>query len=408
MKNLNRWVYAIVGVIVLLMAGIFYGWSMMSKSIGASRPDWTAAQLSLTFTLAVACFCIAGLIAGILSKKISPRVFVILAGIFMMAGFLIASATKASPAMLYIGFGILCVLVSGFAYNSTMSTISSWFPDRQGLISGILLMGFGLSSFFIGKIFAAVTPSDGSDSWCVTFRVIGIVVFVVMILCSFFVVKPGEDFQPPASEKKRNVREPASDINTGRMIRIPSFWMIYIWAIMVSAAGLALVGQASGIATQVGPTMSDGVIATVVGMVSVLNAIGRVIYGWIFDKRGYRLTMLMDICFFFLAALILVLALRSNSFILIVVGFIVGGFAFGGVTPIQSAIISDFYGRTYYSVNFPVIVTNLLIGSFTSTISGRLYDMSQSYMSTIFMIFGVTVVALVAFLFIRRPKPAEK
>ena len=57
MKGLNRWVRAIAGVVVLLMAGMIYAWSVMSKSIGASR-SWTSAQLSLTFTLVMAFFCI--------------------------------------------------------------------------------------------------------------------------------------------------------------------------------------------------------------------------------------------------------------------------------------------------------------------------------------------------------------
>ena len=69
----------------------------------------------------------------------------------------------------------------------------------------------------------------------------------------------------------------------------------------------------------------------------------------------------------------------QRKLLLIIIGFLVGGFAYGGVTPMQSAIISDFYGRTYYSMNFSIIVTNLLIGSFASTIAGKLYDMSQSY-----------------------------
>ena len=47
MKNLNRWVYAIAGVVVLLMAGLIYAWSEMSQPIASARPDWTAAQLSL-------------------------------------------------------------------------------------------------------------------------------------------------------------------------------------------------------------------------------------------------------------------------------------------------------------------------------------------------------------------------
>ena len=408
MKKLNRWVYAIVGVIVLLLAGLIYAWSVMSQSIGASRPDWSAAQLSLTFTLVMAFFCAGSLIAGILSKKVNPKIYVILSGVLLLAGFMVASLTQESPAMLYLGFGVLCGLGAGFAYNAVMGTICAWFPDKQGLISGILLMGFGLSSFIIGKLFAAVAPADGSDIWCSTFRIMGIIVFVVMIVASFFFVRPGADFAPPASSKKKAVREPACDVNTGTMVKMPSFWLMYVWAIMVSAAGLALVGQASGIATQVGTDVPQGTIATVVGLISIMNGIGRVIYGAMYDKKGYRLTMIVDMVSFIVASLILILALRSGNFGLIILGFLVGGFAYGGVTPMQSAVISDFYGRTYYSVNFSVIVTNLMIGSFASTIAGNLYDRSQSYMSTIFMMILVTVVAFVAFLGIRRPNSEKK
>ena len=89
MKNLNRWVYAIIGVITLLLAGLVYAWSVMSKSIGASRPDWTAAQLSMTFTMVMAFFCIGCLIAGMMAKKVSPKIYIILSGILFLAGFML-------------------------------------------------------------------------------------------------------------------------------------------------------------------------------------------------------------------------------------------------------------------------------------------------------------------------------
>lgn len=404
MKKLNRWVYAIVGVIVLLLAGLVYAWSVMSKSIGASRPDWTATQLSMTFTLVMAFFCIGCLIAGILAKKVSPKIYVLLSGVLFLAGFLLAGTTGDSPAMLYVGFGVLCGLGAGFAYNAVMSTMSSWFPDKQGLISGILLMGFGLSAFIIGKVFAAVTPSDGSDAWHTTFRILGIIIVIVMAVCSLFFVKPGADFKPPAAAKQKEIREPASDINSGAMVKKASFWLYYIWAILISAAGLVLVSQASGIATQVGTTVSDGNIATVVGLISICNGIGRVVFGGLFDKKGYKMTMIVDMIVFIIASLILILALTTGNFALIVIGFIVGGFAYGGVTPTNSAIISDFFGRTNYPMNFSIVNTNLLIASFASTIAGKLYDASGSYLSTIFMMIGVTVVGFVVFLGIRRPK----
>lgn len=405
MKSLNRWVYAVIGVIVLLLAGLVYAWSVISKSIAATFPQWSAAELSLTFTIVMAMFCVGCLIAGIFAKRVNPKLYVMLSGVLFLAGFLVAAATNGSPVLLYLGFGVLCGLGAGFAYNAVMSTMSSWFPDKQGLISGILLMGFGLSSFIVGKVFAAVAPPDAAvASWRNTFRVMAVVIFVIMVVCSFFFVKPGDDFVPPAAAKKKAVREPASDIHSAQMVKKPAFWLYYIWAILISAAGLALVSQASGIATQVGTDVSPGNIATVVGLVSIFNAIGRVIFGTLFDKKGYQLTMVLDMIVFVAAGLILILALNTGNFLFIILGFIVGGFAYGGVTPTNSAIISDFFGRTNYPMNFSLINTNLIIASFASTIAGKLYDASGSYMTTIFMMIGVTVVGFLVFLGIRRPK----
>ncbi len=402
MKQLNRWVYAVVGVIVLLMAGLVYAWSVMGSVINRDLAV-DQAPLSLTFTIVMAMFCIGCLIAGILAKKVNPKLYVLLSAVLFLAGFLVASITS-GVALLYVGFGILAGLGSGFAYNAVMSTMSSWFPDKQGLISGILLMGFGLSSFIVGKLFVAVTPESDPLAWRTTFRVMAVVIFVILVVCSFFFVKPGPDFVPPAGGKKKAVREPASDITAGEMVKKPAFWLYYVWAILISAAGLALVSQANGIAGQVGTGIAPGTIATVVGLISIFNGIGRVIFGGLFDKKGFQLTMILDMIVFVAAGVILILALKTGAFALIVVGFIVGGFAYGGVTPTNSAIISDFFGRTNYPMNFSLINTNLIIASFASTIAGKLYDASQSYMSTIFMLIGVTVAGFIVFLGIRRPK----
>lgn len=404
MKKMNRWAYAVIGVVTLLFAGLIYAWSVMSKSIAASRPDWTATQVSLTFTIVMALFCTGGLIAGLLSKKINPKLYIIASGVFFAAGFFIASLTGDSPALLYIGFGVICGLGAGFAYNTVLSTMSQWFPDKQGLISGILLMGFGLSSFIIGKVYAAVTPSDGSDQWKMTFRILGIVVLVVMLICFNFFVKPSEDYKVPGAAAKKVVKEPALDIPPTQMVKKPAFWLYYIWAILLSAAGLVLVSQASGIATQVGPNVSDGNIATVVGLISILNGIGRVIFGAIFDKKGYRVAMILDMIVMVIAGLILILALSTGNFLFIILGFLIGGLAYGGVMPTNSAIISDFFGRTNYPVNYSLINTNLIIASFASTIAGKLYDASQSYMAPVMMMIGVTVVGFIVSLGIRRPK----
>ena len=407
MKNINRWFYVCVGVVALLIAGLVYAWSVMSRSIAASRPNWSTAQISMTFTIVMTFFCIGGLVSGILIHKISAKLFLIISAILFLGGFLIASMTGNSPISLYIGFGVVCGLAAGFAYNTTMSTISAWFPDKQGLVSGVLLMGFGLSSFIIGKVFAAVTPSDGSDLWKRNFLIIGIIGAIVLGVCSFFYCKPNEEqiaqYKKLKGSNKVDKKEEVYDVSTSQMIKKPTFWFYYIWSITIGAAGLTLVSQASGIAAQTAPAATDGTIATVVGMISIFNGLGRVFFGGLYDKKGFKVTMFLDIAVLAISGGFLILAIKNSSFLFLIIGFVFGGLGYSGVSPTNSALISEFFGRKYYPVNFPLTNTNLIIASFASTIAGKLYDSSHSYMSTIFMMLVITAVGFVSIFGVKRP-----
>lgn len=387
MKQLNRWVYAIAGVIVLLFAGLVYAWSVLSTPIAAEFTAWTKAQLSLTFTLVMIFFCIGSLLCGLLSGRLSAKNAVRLGAALFLVGFFLASRCHA-PLTLYLGFGVLCGLGSGLSYNAVMSTMVRWFPDKPGLISGVLLMGFGGGSFLIGKLYQAWTPAD-VGGWRISFLVLGVVCFVVLAVCSFFFVAPGADFTAPAGKGGRAVAAPLEDCKPTVMLRRPAFWLFYIWAIAVSAAGLALISQASGIVWEISADQTASSVATIVGLISICNAVGRVLFGGVFDKYGRSLSMQLVNVLFVAASGVLLAALGSRSVPLVIAGFMVGGLAYAGVTPSCSAFCRAYFGPTHYPVNFPLIVSNLIFASFGSTISGALYDASGSYNSTFFLIIGL-------------------
>ncbi len=407
MKQLNRWVYAIVGVVVLIFAGLVYAWSVLASPIAAST-GWQPDSMSITFTIAMSFFCIGGLIGGILNGKINVRINVIVAAVLFLIGFFITSRTT-SLAMLYIGFGVFSGFASGLAYNAVMSTVSKWFPDKQGLISGILLMGFGLGAFIIGKIYTAYTPEGPEiEAWRSSFLVLGVIIFVVLLVGSIFFVKPGSDFNPggqtAVKKKVSRFKEEGIDVGPSVMLRRPAFWMYFIWAIALSAAGLALVAQASNIITkQVAPSTDPGTVATVVGLISIFNGIGRIIFGGMYDKFGRKITMLTADCAFVVFIAALILAIVSKSFPILVISYILGGLAYSSVTPTNSAFINAFYGATHYPVNFPMINLNLIIASFSSTIAGSLYTATGSFMSTCFMIIGLVIVGFITTFAIRKP-----
>ena len=393
MKHLNRWVYAIVGVIVLLFAGLVYAWSVLSTPIAAEFADWSKAQLSMTFTIVMIMFCIGSLLCGLLTGKLSAKMAVRIGAVLFLLGFFLASRTQ-SLAMLYIGFGVLCGLSSGLCYNAVMSTMVRWFPDRPGLISGVLLMGFGGGSFIIGKLYQAWTPVE-IGGWRASFLVMGIIIFVVLAICSFFFVAPGAEFVAPAAKNsKAAVKIAGKEYKPLEMVKKPSFWLYYVWAIALSAAGLALISQASGVVWEASASQTAGAVATIVGLISICNALGRVLFGGMYDKYGRSLSMQLVNILFIITSGVLILALAAKSVVVVIIGFILGGLAYSGITPTNSAFCRAYFGPANYPVNFSLINSNLIFASFGSTISGALFDASGSYNATFFLIIGLAVVGI--------------
>ncbi len=394
MKKTNRWRYAVVGCAVLLISGLVYAWSVLSGPIAAEFPQWSAAHLSLTFTIVMSFFCLGGLVGGLISGKVSPKVYLWVSAALFLAGFLL-TAEMHSPATLYIGFGVVCGFASGLSYNAALGTVGKWFPDKAGLISGILLMGFGLSSFIVGKLYQSLTP-DTVGAWRHSFVVLGIVAAVVTALGGFLLETPAADFTPPATaqRKKTYVNPVAAELDTVAMLKTPTMWLYYLWAVLLSAAGLVLVSQASGIAREIGADVSAGTIATVVGLISIFNGIGRVLFGGMFDRCGRSRTMQTVNALFLVTSAVLIAALKRMSFPLLIAAFILGGVSYGGVTPANAAFVSSYFGMKHYSLNLSVVVTNLLFASFGSTVAGLLYDATHSYLSAYLMIAALAVVGI--------------
>ena len=404
----KRGLYAAVGTIVLLFAGLVYAWSVIASPIAAYYPEWSKAQLSLTFTICMSFFCFGGLFGGLLSKKVNVKLNMAISGVLFFIGFFLASRAE-SLSMLYIGYGVFAGFASGFVYNGVMSCVTKWYADKPGFISGVLLMGFGFGSFIIGKVYQAMTPAGpGIDQWRDTFFIFGIALVVILLIGSVIIKAPGEDYQAPTPAPKKVDKEAVSetqgkDFTPGQMLKRPSFWFYIIWTVTLSAAGLVLISQASGIVLEINPAAAAGTVATVVGLISILNGIGRVICGTLFDKIGRRKTMFIVDFVFFIAIGLVIFALKSASFPMIIIAFIVSGLAYGGVTPMNSAFTREFYGAKNYPVNYPIVNMNLLVASFGSTIAGMLYDATGSFMSAMMLMLAFVVVATVSSIVIKRP-----
>lgn len=393
----KRILYAVIGVLLMLVAGFIYAWSIISAPIAADFPDVSNAQLSLTFTLCTTFFCLGGMAAGMLSKRIPVRVNVMISAALFLVGFFMVSRVS-SLTMLYISYGVLCGTASGFAYNSVMNVMPQWFPERHGLISGVLLMGFGASSMIIGAVFSAVTP-DVPGAWRDTLRIMGIIMAAILFAGSFFFRIPKDGELPPVKTAAGAVS--GAELAPAEMFKTSRFWLFYAWFTLISAAGLVVIAQSRNVALTAAPGLEPTTVSFVVGLISVCNGLGRVLFGALFDKIGRRRTMILVILSFTLG-LVLLTACLTGSTVLLVAGFVFIGLGYGGGPTVSAATVKHFFGRENYSVNFSIMNTTLIVAAFISAAMASVYDATGSFVTIFALLFALIAAALTAWLGLKK------
>jgi len=89
------------------------------------------------FTIAVISFAISFIVAGRLQDRRGPRLCAAIGAVLIGVGFFLASMAT-SLLFLYLAFGLIVGLGNGFGYATPIPVASKWFPDKRGLIVGLI------------------------------------------------------------------------------------------------------------------------------------------------------------------------------------------------------------------------------------------------------------------------------
>ena len=396
-----RWAYMVVGIIAMLFAGVLYAWSILKSPLSLEF-GWGASELALNFTLAMTFFCIGGLLGAQLSKRIGHRVALITAGVLSAAGFILtASLNNVSVVILYITYGVLAGIGIGIAYNVVIATVSAWFPDKKGLCSGCLMMGFGASALILGNL--ADTMFKSALGWRTTYIALGVAILIVMSLAGIILKKPTPEviFPNTNTSKAKGKEIKAQDLTSKQMLCRPSFWMAFICISFLAAVGSSVISFAKDLALSV--NAPEALAVSLVGILSVCNGLGRILTGAIFDIIGCRKTMLCANIITICAAVVTLVAVYVNSLSLCIIGVCLTGMSYGACPTITAAFTSSFFGMKYFSNNMALMTFTVMVGSFVATASNKVLEATGGYTATFAMLLSLTFVALVLNLFIRKP-----
>lgn len=391
MKKDSRWLKLLVGCVTLFAAGVIYAWSVLSGPFKAEFPAWSVSSLQLTFTLTLCTFCLGGLVSGLLAKKFSVRLRLLVSAVLILTGFTVTGTMNGSIYLLYLGYGILAGFGIGIVYNVVIAATNAWFPDKKGVATGALMMSFGFSALFFSKVSAKMFEI-ASIGWRNTYLTLGAVIGGVILISAFFVKAP--------EGQKKAVLESENDVSTKDMLKKTSFWKLFVFFTLLAAVGSTAIGFGKNFFVSVG--LKENAAVTVAGLLSILNGLGRLFSGFFYDKAGLRRTQFLTSFVAIAAPLTALIAVIMNAPVVGVIGLMLCAFSYGFSPTVSAAMVGGFYGMKHYHLNFPVLNLVLIPASFVSTLAGRMYEVSGGYLSTFIVLTSMSVVGLIVNLSIKK------
>ena len=373
-----------IGFATLLFMGVGLAWSIFVVPV-ETLFGWTRAQTSLVFTINILCFSVGSILAGVLSKHFKYQHILKLAAILIALGFILSGSVK-EVWQLYLTYGVIAGSGIGMGYNCIISSCPIWMPEKSATATGLLLMGYALSTAIFGPVLNTLINSVGIVN---TFRILGALCGSCIFFFSFFIRIPTleEASQLPQAPKKSTSKE---SIITSDMIKMPVFWVYLVISMIFAGVGLVITNHNAPILTE-DLLMSASSASLIISIVSITNGVARFCWGMLFDKLGVQKCITMIGIFSILTIGGVYLGYQTKSLVLYIISACLVMVVYGGNATTSPAIIRSLFGNRTFSLNFSVASLNAIPASFIPTIIGSLQTINNSYSLPFILLLGVCV-----------------
>ena len=277
---------------------------------------------------------------------------------------------------------------NGFGYVVPSAVGSKWFPDKRGLIIGLMVGGYGAGSAIFGPLATSLIERVG---WRSTFQILAGIFFVMTMLATYLMKNPPVGFRPrhwnPAQSKTNLSR--GVDVDASHMVRTRTFWALWIAYALGTTAGTMVISQLVPFARAAGHSAAFAIfILTAMG-----NASGRFFSGWISDHAG-RLNTLRAMLLISAVAMPALFLLRESALIFYALLFIVY-YCYGTQLSVYASTSADFWGTKNFGFNYGLLLLAWgFAGIMGPILGGRVYVATGEYRWAFFIAAAVSLIAI--------------
>ena len=379
-------------MLAMASLGVIYVWSVfvlpMEQEFG-----WNRNEISLVFTLSMLFVSVGVLSGGFLNRRMRVKRVALLAAAVILFSLVAASYSQSLISML-VFYGFLASLFFGIIYNTAVYICNLWFDKASASVSGLLQTCLGLNTIFLSIVAAELLKIY---DWRLVFRLMGVMLLVSLLTFFYFVKEPSAD-----SSSNDEVKPQAYGVNWRMMLASREFWLLWLLRLIVIAGSLGVIGHAVPMTLDLGVSYDNAVLA--LGLLSLTNALSRVVCGLGWDYLGFRKTMLISVTAFISSFLLLAFTYNFPSTVLTIIACCLNGFAYGSIVLVGASFTREFFGMKYFSENYGITSTPAVPAAFVGPYLMSVIKVgTQSYYYSFFILTGLGLIGLVCVLLIRAP-----
>jgi len=411
----NRWSVAAAGVVMQLLLGTVYAWSVFKRPFMAAH-GWSNEQVGLAFTLVILFLGMAAAFGGKFVDKAGARKVATLAAILFGLGTILTGVADktGSLALLYLGYGIIGGIGNGLGYVTPIAVLVRWFPDKRGFITGLAVMGFGFGAAIMGQIAPLMIPKTGMVNGALsitetglglasTFYIFGGVFLVALLAAAQYLNNPPAGWVPPAPAQKKAAAPSVVPVDLNGALKMPQFYVLWSLLFINVTAGIALISNLSPL-VQDACGISAVVAGTVIFITSLFNGLGRIFWSSLSDKLGRKGVFMLILGT--QVPLFLLLPHIGNVTVFTVVACYILACYGGGFATMPAYAADTFGAKNMGSIYGKILLAWAAAGVAGPVLMEKIKSASGSFKMAIYVAAGLLVVGFVINTFYRKPDMA--
>jgi OFA family oxalate/formate antiporter-like MFS transporter len=351
---------------IMLCLGGLYAWSIIAKEL-IDHYNFSSAQTQVVFGLLIAVFPLTMIFCNKIVNYFGARKTAVASALFFFSGNYIASLSHGDFWLILLGIGLFSGIGTGLGYYISLTIPVKWFPEKQGMITGVVAAGFGLGAIVLSYLTEYLLASGKTIDEL--FLTIGISYGLLIFIFSHTLFVPSID--------TTTSNQPA--LNT---IKDKNFRMLFVGILLGTFSGLLVVGNLKLIGYEY--NIHNHFVILGISIFALFNFLGRIVWGFMSDSIQASLCVFFSLSLQGLGMLSLVLfELNMYTYIALYAAI---GFGFGGNFVLFAKETSNVFGIDNLGKIYPYVFLGYalagIMGPFTG---GSLFDTFQNFTITIIL-----------------------